>query len=660
MKHSNDPFWVLKYYSMIHFVILHFLNKIMTVFIDKSKQYDFNLSFLLKLFISIPLFLFLTSCGSRAPTGLDQETIKSQSKKDYDELKAGTKNIVKEIDLYQAIAIAIKHNRNLRIQMMESALSQGQIDVVKFDMLPQFAASAGYKHLSQFPGSTSLAISDRETGPAELGDNPSYTVSSERNQRTGEYGFTWNALDFGLSYVRAGQQADRYLISKELERKAVQNLTREIIYAYWKTISADYLLDQINPLMEKVNSALQDMEYIETLLLSSPMDALLYQKELLDVAQILDTQQRALMDARVELAGLMGLLPDEEFVLVHTAQPLTELRMDLKRQEETALFSRPELLEVAYQERVNAKEARARMLSLFPSLRFDANWTYDSNKYLYNKNNFEYGALLGVNLLNVFQLGNNSEINELNEKIIKEQRLALSMTILSQVHIANINYAQTLREYSNARQYLEVSQRINDLISNAQKISRFGELEIIREEASLLVAKLRNDIAFAEMQYSLGSLYSSVGMNFVPNNALEMNEKDLAKAVENNLNRWTKKYTALVVEPLNEQNPTLKQLKSDDNLVAYSSLSGGGFIFKYSNETFYLEGKGRTRYHAKLADGNPLPSWLSLLPSTNSFVGIPIESFGSLDIRLTASNDVVSVDNIFTLTWDLTKQDLSL
>ena len=146
--------------------------------------------------------------------------------------------------------------------------------------------------------------------------------------------------------------------------RSVQNFLREIIYAYWKTISADYLLDQINPLMEKVNSALQDMEYIETLLLSSPMDALLYQKELLDVAQILDTQQRALMDARVELAGLMGLLPDEKYVLVHTAQPLTELRMDLKRQEETALFSRPELLEVAYQERVNAGEARARMLSL--------------------------------------------------------------------------------------------------------------------------------------------------------------------------------------------------------------------------------------------------------------------------------------------------------
>ena len=52
---------------------------------------------------------------------------------------------------------------------------------------------------------------------------------------------------------------------------------------------------------------------------------------------------------------------------------------------------------------------------------------------------------------------------------------------------------------------LNVAQRINELIANAQKISRFGELEVIREEASLLVARLRNDIAYAELQYSLGT-----------------------------------------------------------------------------------------------------------------------------------------------------------
>ena len=163
-----------------------------------------------------------------------------------------------------------------------------------------------------------------------------------------------------------------------------------------------------------------------------------------------------------------------------------------------------------------------------------------------NKDNTEYGAVFGANLLNIFQAGNINDVNKINKQIIEEQRLALSMAVLSQVHIANINYAQSLREYSNAKHYLNVAQRINDLISNAQKISRFGELEIIREEASLLVSRLRNDIAYAEMQYSLGTLYSSVGMNFTPENLAEISDVELALALEDNLNKWTKKYNSFV------------------------------------------------------------------------------------------------------------------
>jgi outer membrane protein TolC len=147
------------------------------------------------------------------------------------------------------------------------------------------------------------------------------------------------------------------------------------------------------------------------------MDALLYQKELLDVSQILNTQRRALMDSRTQLATLMGLMPGQEYVLVKTEKPLSELVMDLEEQEEAALFSRPELLEIRYQEKVTAKEARASMLSLLPSLQFNATWTYDSNKYLLNKNNAEYGAVFGANLLNIFQAGNINDVNKINERL---------------------------------------------------------------------------------------------------------------------------------------------------------------------------------------------------------------------------------------------------
>ena len=616
---------------------------------------------LFKTIIFMSLTLLVGAC-SQTPEPLVKEQLQLSSQEDYEYLKENSEAAPLEIDLYQAIAIAIKNNRDLRLNLMDSALSQGQMDVVKFDMLPKLSVNAGYKVLREHPASTSVNMEteggEENTSAAQISNNPTYSLSQQTPSNTYDIGFTWNALDFGLSYVRAGQQADKYLISKELERKAIHNLTKEVIYAYWKTLSADELLSEINPLMDRVNAALDDYEYIEELLISSPMDALLYQKELLDVLQILNTQRRALMDSRAQLSKLLGLLPDQEYTLVKTNQPLTELNLTLEEQEEAALFSRPELLEVRYQERVTAQEARASMLSLLPSLKFNATWTYDSNKYLLNRDNQEYGAVFGANLLNIFQAGNIKDINEINEKLIQEQRLAVSMTILSQVHIANINYAQTLREYSNAKHYLNVAQRINDLISNAQKISRFGELELIREEASLLVSRLRNDIAYAEMQYSLGTLYSSVGMNFIPDNLSEISDADLANALRENLNQWTKKYNSFVAIPLNDQNPVLIQTAkiAEDN-INLSNYNFVDFIFKFDEKSFYLEGSGKTRYSVKMANGDILPSWLIFLPSQHTFVGNPPISAGSLDLVIEASNDITNISDTFTLSWDVNDQN---
>ena len=78
--------------------------------------------------------------------------------------------------------------------------------------------------------------------------------------------------------------------------------------------------------------------------------------------------------------------------------------MGLEEQEEVALLLDQNYWK--YDTKLEfSKEARASMLSLFPSLQFNATWTYDSNKYLLNKNNTEYGAIFGANLLNIFQAG---------------------------------------------------------------------------------------------------------------------------------------------------------------------------------------------------------------------------------------------------------------
>ena len=88
------------------------------------------------------------------------------------------------------------------------------------------------------------------------------------------------------------------------------------------------------------------------------MDSLLYQKELLDVQRTLQTQQRALINSKNELAILMGLLPGQKFSLSSDDTYLTNINMRIETMEEMALVSRPELMESRYQKRITSKDTR--------------------------------------------------------------------------------------------------------------------------------------------------------------------------------------------------------------------------------------------------------------------------------------------------------------
>ena len=165
---------------------------------------------LFKAIILMSLVLLVGAC-SQTPEPLIKEQVQLSSQEDYEYLKETSQNAPLEIDLYQAIAIAIKNNRDLRLNLMDSALSQGQMDVVKFDMLPKLSVNAGYKVLENHPASTSVNMTtegEDNKAAEQIADSPTYTLSQQTPSNNYDIGFTWNALDFGLSYVRAGQQAD--------------------------------------------------------------------------------------------------------------------------------------------------------------------------------------------------------------------------------------------------------------------------------------------------------------------------------------------------------------------------------------------------------------------------------------------------------------------
>ena len=586
----------------------------------------------------------LASCANRIALPFSLDFLNKSANEDIkkiSEIKEQNEILQKEleIDLYTAIALAIENNKDLKVKLFETALADRKIKDVKFDMLPTMSANAGYTGSEKYQSSTSATVGTDDTAATK---GTTFSTSRNRDVVARDIGFAWNALDFGLSYIRAGQTGDRYLIAKEIEKKAANNIAREVIRSYWNALSAEKLIKKYDPLIEKVKVALNDSQKIEEMLLQKPMDALLYQKELLDIKRALITQRQTLINSKVELGALMGLLPDQEYNLVKTDEPINILDMNIKSMEKHALVNRAELLENRYQERISVAETKVGLRSLLPSFNINAAYTSSSNDYLQNQTNFEFGSSVGANLLNVFRAPTIKKVNEANTEIIKEQRLALSMAVLSQVHLANIDYQMSTEEYDTSEKYLNVSTKIADQVRNAQKIARFGELELIREEASTLVAELRRDIAFAKMQHSIAQVYTSVGIDITSKYNIMSGTELFAKGIKNRFKSLGKKYIAKVTEPIQEQRPIAKTIDKD-----YKK-------FAFSDNTFKLEGQGDVQYSVKLANDEPLPDWIDFLPTQRAFL-INTASKGDvyeLEIIVNAKNINSTVDDKFTLVVD--------
>ena len=84
-------------------------------------------------------------------------------------------------------------------------------------------------------------------------------------------------------------------------------------------------------------------------------------------------------------------------------------------------------------------------------------------------------------------------------------------------------------------------------------------------------------------------------MNFVPDDLSQISDEGLATALEENLNRWTKTYLAFVTTPLNDQNPELIQInKVTGENINFSSNKFVDYEFRFDENTFYLDGSGKT------------------------------------------------------------------
>jgi len=495
----------------------------------------------------------ITGC-SVTPAPLQQTEINQRVQADLDIVSQTLDPITQTIDLNQAIARALKHNRERRLQAMEAVLAQGQIELDQFDMLPQLTAAAGYTQRDTYAASASTTFDGNN--PAALPANPSYSVSQDKSSTNANIAFSWNVLDFGLSYVRAQQQADRYLIAKERERKVVHNIVQDVRNAYYRATSAERLLQKIDLILQQTQQALRASRIIEQTRARTPIEALNYQRELLENLRTLQTLRQDLITAKTELATLMGLTSRQKFELADVRNPSYQqpkVQIDMTQMEQAALILRPELIETQYQKRISAKEARSAMLSLLPGINLSAGIYYDNSDYLKYNDWTSAGAQISGNLLNVFKAGKINQVAELKQDIAHQQALATAVTVLSQVHMASAKYQEAQTSFQIADEYYQVALRIQDQVRSARDSNSRGELELIRENLGTLLAELRRDVAYAELQNSFGRVMVSMGLDAVPSGFKDKPLHELTQAIGQNLNQWNQ--GKLILPEINPQQP---------------------------------------------------------------------------------------------------------
>lgn len=489
--------------------------------------------------VCIGLLAMLCACTIK-PQALEETTVAEFAAANLEAVTADQEPLDGVIDLYEAMARALKYNLDYKVELMEKALKIRNLDLAHYKLLPDLVASSGYAGRSNFSGGNSRLLSGKGwfQDKGDLGtESLQSSTSQEREIFSSDVTFTWNVLDFGLSYVRAKQSADEVLIAEQLKRKVVNRVIEDVRTAYWRAVSYERLIRKLRVLDGRVKKALTNTRALYKNRETSLITVLTYERELIEIKRELQRLEADLKIAKAQLAALMNLPPGTKFRLVHTKRRIKSLLLKGHPDEmiAMALRNRPEMHEVQYRLRINDNERDAALLELLPSLHGSAGVNYDSNEFLFNQHWLSWGAKASWNLLNVFRYPARKSVVAAQDELLKQRALALTMAIMTQVHVSRVRFLQNRKQLATAAEFYNVQSRLLRQIRTEAEADRVSEQTLIREEMNTLVADVKFDIAFAELHNSFANVYASMGLDPYAEGDFDVSRsvQSLSKALRN-------------------------------------------------------------------------------------------------------------------------------
>jgi outer membrane protein TolC len=449
-----------------------------------------------------------------APEPIAQAEHSARAKEDIQTLFNDMEPVKGDISLHEAFARALKYNYDYRLRSMERTMAESQLNVANYDMLPRLTTSAGYTSRSNDAGSRSV---DLTTGV----ESNLFSGAQERERSTQNAVLAWNILDFGVSYVRAQQQANQVLIAEERKRKVVQNISQDVRQAFWRAYVAQQTLPRMETLLGRVKDALVRSSRLEKDKLMPPMQALAYQRALLDLHGQIVMRRQELVLAKSELSALINLRPGTAFKLAATVEEepagASHRLDDLDALDQAALANRPELREEDYRKKITVLDGRKALLSFLPGIELNFSANRDSNKFLLHNTWTEAGGLVSVNLLRAFAYPAAKQAQQTSMQLGDTRRVAMTMAVLTQVRIAAQRYAEAQADFDISRQGADVDARMEQLMAAGVQASSESNMELLRVQVKSALSDMQRYMALANLQIAYARVANSVGADLLPN-----------------------------------------------------------------------------------------------------------------------------------------------
>lgn len=511
---------------------------------------------------------------------------------------ATPRKIEKPIDMYMAMALALKYNYSRRMVSYEQSISEaGKAPVNK---IPEVLTHAGYVN------------------------------SNNNDHMSSDLKVAWNILDISTVYYQSRDVGYQSSVAFEQSRKVIHNVLQETRTLYWKTLTAQKLLPMIDNMVEYMTLEVDDMNAQAKQLAKQgknlSMAELVKKRKYMEAVKNVSMLKRDMETAEVRLAGLMGFHPSTQYKLVGSEYgnfALPEMKSDLAQLEWLALTNRPEL-------RVHDLFTNVDDLKIVVKGFKEANQNqYKNDPNYYNRLWSKKAKEVGLTIIEDVRNPNMTDLENL-------RRQRMSTLVLSQVYVAWARYMSSVEDYQINMEIAATSENIAEDVT-IQDGSRAEKSQL--ESARAVEDEIKAYKSYADVQDSLGNLYATIGLDAVPYYMLSEKPSKIAVSLRSTMEKWR------TGQFLPDNRPYLLDVPakrppvnlSSPSLIPDMSLETGQRINLKIPQSILdkmdLEGKILTK--AGLIDDSPLPKWLTYDEATRTFDGIAMPSdVGGYTIKL--------------------------